>query len=133
MAADDCNAFEVYRDRVDRPLLRLVREYGAGEAHWLVIGMAANVVARVAGLVPPVVLGVAIDAVFIGDGPYTLPVVPDAWLPADGLYVKLWGVQAGEIEELPEEFVDRARERHVDRAVERAMGKEAVESEALDD
>jgi ATP-binding cassette subfamily B protein len=84
MAADDRNAFEVYRDRVDRPLLRLFREYGAPEAHWLVIGMAANVVARVAGLVPPVVLGVAIDAVFTGDGPYTLPLVPDAWLPTAG-------------------------------------------------
>ena len=82
MAADDRNAFEVYRDRVDRPLWRLFREYGAVEAHWLVIGMVANVVARVAGLLPPVVLGVAIDAVFTGDGPYTLPIVPDAWLPA---------------------------------------------------
>jgi len=49
MAADDRNAFEVYRDRVDRPLLRLFREYGALEAHWLAIGMAANVIARVAG------------------------------------------------------------------------------------
>ena len=81
MAADDRNAFEVYRDRVDRPLGRLFREYGASEAHWLVIGMVANVVARVAGLIPPVVLGVAIDAVFTGSGPYTLPIVPDAWLP----------------------------------------------------
>ena len=81
MAADDRNAFEVYRDRVDRPLGRLFREYGASEAHWLVIGMVANVVARVAGLIPPVILGVAIDAVFTGTGPYTLPLVPDAWLP----------------------------------------------------
>ncbi|QWC19873.1 ABC transporter ATP-binding protein [Halorubrum sp. 2020YC2] len=81
MAADDRNAFEVYRDRVNRPLSRLFREYGASEAHWLVIGMAANVVARVSGLIPPVVLGVAIDAVFTGTGPYTLPIVPDAWLP----------------------------------------------------
>ena len=84
MAADERNAFEVYRDRVDRPLLRLFSEYGTAEAHWLVLGMAANVVARVAGLVPPVVLGVAIDAVFTGDGPYTLPIVPDAWLPTAG-------------------------------------------------
>jgi ATP-binding cassette subfamily B protein len=84
MAAEDRNAFEVYRDRVDRPLLRLFREYGAAEVHWLAIGMAANVVARVAGLIPPVVLGVAIDAVFTGNGPYTLPLVPDAWLPTAG-------------------------------------------------
>ena len=83
MAADERNAFEVYRDRVDRPLGRLFREYGAAEAHWLAIGMVANVVARVAGLIPPVVLGVAIDAVFTGTGPYTLPLVPDAWLPTE--------------------------------------------------
>ncbi|ELZ38900.1 ABC transporter ATP-binding protein [Halorubrum tebenquichense] len=83
MAADDRNAFEVYRDRVDRPLGRLFREYGAPQAHWLVIGMVANVIARVAGLIPPVVLGVAIDAIFTGTGPYTLPVVPDVWLPTE--------------------------------------------------
>ncbi|MDZ5812814.1 ABC transporter ATP-binding protein [Halorubrum sp. AD140] len=29
-------------------------------------------------------------------------------LAADGLYANLWGVQAGEIEDLPEEFVERA-------------------------
>ncbi|MGM0448472.1 MAG: ABC transporter ATP-binding protein [Methanobacteriota archaeon] len=90
MAAHERNAFEVYRDRVDRPLSRLFREYGASEAHWLVVGMVANVVARVAGLLPPVVLGVAIDAVFTGTGPYTLPVVPDAWLPTeDGAQFRL--------------------------------------------
>ncbi|MFB6236574.1 MAG: ABC transporter ATP-binding protein [Halopenitus sp.] len=83
MAADEDSAFEVYRDQVDRPLVRLFREYGAPEAHWLVLGMLANVVARVASLVPPVVLGVAIDAIFSGEGRYTLPVVPDAWLPTD--------------------------------------------------
>jgi len=36
----------------------------------------------------------------------------DDLLDADGLYAKLWGVQAGEIDELPEEFVERAHERH---------------------
>jgi ATP-binding cassette subfamily B protein len=29
-------------------------------------------------------------------------------LAADGLYANLWGVQAGEVESLPEEFLDRA-------------------------
>ena len=32
-------------------------------------------------------------------------------LAADGLYAKLWAVQAGEIDELPEEFVERAARR----------------------
>jgi ABC-type transport system involved in Fe-S cluster assembly, permease and ATPase components len=37
-------------------------------------------------------------------------------LDDDGLYANLWGVQAGEIDELPEEFIERATERrsHVD-------------------
>jgi ATP-binding cassette subfamily B protein len=35
----------------------------------------------------------------------------DELLGEDGLYAHLWGVQAGEIDELPEEFVQRAAER----------------------
>ena len=36
-------------------------------------------------------------------------------LAADGLYAKLWGVQAGEIEDLPETFLDRAASGTVER------------------
>jgi ATP-binding cassette subfamily B protein len=32
-------------------------------------------------------------------------------LDDDGLYAHLWGVQAGEIDELPEEFIERAAKR----------------------
>ncbi|PSP50464.1 multidrug ABC transporter ATP-binding protein, partial [Halobacteriales archaeon QH_3_68_24] len=32
-------------------------------------------------------------------------------LAADGLYAKLWAVQAGEIDELPQEFIERAARR----------------------
>jgi ATP-binding cassette subfamily B protein len=35
----------------------------------------------------------------------------DALIANDGLYAHLWGVQAGEIDELPEEFVERAKNR----------------------
>jgi len=35
----------------------------------------------------------------------------DDLLENDGLYAHLWGVQAGEIDELPEEFVERAARR----------------------
>jgi ATP-binding cassette subfamily B protein len=35
----------------------------------------------------------------------------DELLDNDGLYAHLWGVQAGEIDELPQEFIDRAQER----------------------
>ncbi|MYL16780.1 ATP-binding cassette domain-containing protein [Halorubrum terrestre] len=39
----------------------------------------------------------------------------DELLAADGLYANLWGVQAGEIESLPEDFLARAAERPADR------------------
>jgi len=35
----------------------------------------------------------------------------DELIANDGLYAHLWGVQAGEIDELPEEFVERAKNR----------------------
>ena len=43
--------------------------------------------------------------------------ISPAWTPhgdlleAGGLYAHLWGVQAGEIDELPREFIERAAER----------------------
>jgi ATP-binding cassette subfamily B protein len=82
MSADDeSSPFEEYREHVDRPLVRLFREYGTEHLAWFGGGMIANVFARGASLLPPLVLGVAIDAVFTGDAPYELPLVPAAWLP----------------------------------------------------
>ncbi|MCH7660239.1 MAG: ABC transporter ATP-binding protein [Euryarchaeota archaeon] len=81
MATSDRSVFDTYRDRVDRPLSRLFRVYGRPEIEWFALGMAANVVARIASLLPPLVLGIAIDAIFVETEPFSLPVVPDAWLP----------------------------------------------------
>jgi ATP-binding cassette subfamily B protein len=41
-------------------------------------------------------------------------------LASDGLYANLWGVQAGEIDDLPEAFVERAAERDARRDVPEA-------------
>src|SRR6056297_1247603 len=79
--AEDDSVFERYRDQVDRPLSRLFREYGLPQIRWFSIGMVANVIARSASLLPPLVLGVAIDAVFVGEGQYSLPFLPQAWVP----------------------------------------------------
>ena len=86
---EDETPFDAYRDEVDRPLWRLFSTYGPGRLHWFTIGMAANFIAQMSSLLPPLILGAAIDALFAGDGPYSLPVVPDAWLPA-GEMAQFW-------------------------------------------
>ncbi|MFC6837067.1 ABC transporter ATP-binding protein [Halomarina ordinaria] len=89
MRADE-SVFDRYRADVERPLLRLFRVYGLPRRAWLAVGVLANLVAQSASLLPPVVLGAAIDALFADDpGPYTLPLVPDAWLPT-GATEQFW-------------------------------------------
>ncbi|ESP89416.1 ABC transporter ATP-binding protein [Candidatus Halobonum tyrrellensis] len=83
MSADEESVFDVYRDRVDRPLYRLFTEYGLDEWPWLVVGMVGNVVARVSSLLPAVVLGAAIDSALDGDEAYELPLVPASLLPTN--------------------------------------------------
>ncbi|WP_435361664.1 ABC transporter ATP-binding protein [Haloarchaeobius sp. DFWS5] len=73
------------RDQVSRPLRRLFDEYGRAESRWLLIGLVASVLGYGATLVTPIVLGTTIDAVFTGESQYTLPFVPQAWLPTEQL------------------------------------------------
>ncbi|MDS0222770.1 ABC transporter ATP-binding protein/permease [Haloarcula sp. S1AR25-5A] len=83
MAAHDDHetALDAHREQVSRPLLRLFRTYGTGEARWLALGLVASVLAYGTVLVTPLVLGTTIDAVFTSESAYTLPLVPDGWLP----------------------------------------------------
>jgi len=78
------SVFDRYREQVDRPLYRLFTEYGVPEWRFFAVGMGANVVARAASLLPPLLLGAAIDSVFPpNDSAFTLPGVPASWLPAN--------------------------------------------------
>ena len=70
-----------YREDVDRPLWQLFQRYGHGSRRWFVLGILASIGTRFASLVPPVLLGVAIDAIFREDQVFNLPVVPQSWLP----------------------------------------------------
>jgi ATP-binding cassette subfamily B protein len=81
MPEPEDSVFDRYRDRVDRPIRRLFRVYGVPEWPYFAAGMVANVIARVASLLPPVVLGAAIDSVFTGDAPYDLPLLPASLFP----------------------------------------------------
>jgi ATP-binding cassette subfamily B protein len=71
------------------PLVALLVEHGRSQLPLFVVGTLASVVGRSVGLVPPLVLGVTVDALLTGRATYRLPFVPAAWLPADDLGL-LW-------------------------------------------
>ncbi len=88
---DDEEIFRKQRNRVDSPIRRLFATYGRD--HWfpLVIGIVASLAAHLLSLLPPYILGVAIDAVFPTKNPksYHLPLIPQSWIPNDP-FGQLW-------------------------------------------
>ncbi len=70
--------------RSDNPIRRLYSVYGAGNRRYAVLGALATVVGRSFGLVPAFVIGLAVDAIFLAERPYALPLVPPAWIPSTG-------------------------------------------------
>ncbi|WP_135854608.1 ABC transporter ATP-binding protein [Halorussus salinus] len=79
--AIDAEYVEKHRQEVENPLIQLFRRYGEGSRRWFAVGILSSIGARFLSLVPPVVLGVAIDAVFRDNQAFALPGVPAAWLP----------------------------------------------------
>jgi ATP-binding cassette subfamily B protein len=83
--ADDDDPFEEQREGTERPMRRLFLEYGRENTTAFAVGVTSSIVARVLDLLPPILLGVAVDAVFERPGqtdrPYDLLFVPDAWIP----------------------------------------------------
>ncbi len=77
----DTETIEKYREEVEKPLTQLFMRYGHGNRRWFLLGLLASIGARFLALVPPVILGVAIDSVFRADQPFNLPFVPQEWLP----------------------------------------------------
>ena len=82
-ALDDDDVFEEQRERVERPMARLFAEYGRDNTGYFVVGLIASVFARVLDLVPPLLLGVAIDAVIRQETAFAFALVPQSWLPSD--------------------------------------------------
>ncbi|WP_336021819.1 ABC transporter ATP-binding protein [Halobellus salinisoli] len=78
-AEDD--PFERQRERAENPMRRLFDEYGRENAFAFVVGLLSSVVARLLDLLPPVLLAVAVDSIFFDERPFSLWLVPDAWLP----------------------------------------------------
>jgi len=84
---EEDDPFEDQREEVENPMKRLFREYGLPNVLQLVVGILASVFARVLDLLPPLMLGIAIDAIFREDAAFAaqipLVLLPADWLPAD--------------------------------------------------
>ncbi|WP_096390375.1 ABC transporter ATP-binding protein [Halopenitus persicus] len=90
---EDDDPFEDQREAVENPMKRLFREYGWTYRRHVIVGILASVVARLADLLPPLMLGIAVDTIFVTAGqreagevpPFAeqipLVILPEAWLP----------------------------------------------------
>jgi ATP-binding cassette subfamily B protein len=86
---DGTDSLDGVREAADHPTRTLFAEYGRGQLPRLVAGTVAAVLGTATGAVPAVVLGVAVDALFVGGRPYELPFVPAAWIPT-GTIAQFW-------------------------------------------
>ncbi|WP_122087986.1 ABC transporter ATP-binding protein [Halalkalicoccus subterraneus] len=78
--ADD--PFEEQRAKVDDSMRRLFRRYGSDNSFEYAVAIVASVLARLLDLIPPLMLGVAIDAIFNDSRVFSLGPVPASWLPS---------------------------------------------------
>ncbi|WP_276257095.1 ABC transporter ATP-binding protein [Halomontanus rarus] len=81
MSAADASEPTFEADDVDRPVLALLRRYGADYAPFAVVGIVVQLLAYFPGQAIPAVVGFAFDAVLADERPFALPLVPDRWLP----------------------------------------------------
>ncbi|PSP55895.1 multidrug ABC transporter ATP-binding protein [Halobacteriales archaeon QH_7_66_37] len=80
---EEDDPFEEQREKVENPMKRLFRKYGVRYKFQVLVGISASIFARLLDLVPPVLLGFAIDAIFRRDKEFTdIWFVPDSLIPA---------------------------------------------------
>ena len=84
-AGDDEDPFEDVRERASNPMERLFVGYGRAYVPYFTVGVVTSIAARLLDLLPPILLGIAIDSVFRDTVPFDsrLPIswLPEAWLP----------------------------------------------------
>ena len=90
---DGDDAFEKQRERVENPMRRLFVEYGRPNTPQAAVGVFSSVVSRLLDLVPPLLLGLAIDAVFLSETEFSVWLLPDGWTP-DEPAAQFWLVVA---------------------------------------
>jgi ATP-binding cassette subfamily B protein len=88
-AGPDEESFEDERERVERPMRRLFVQYGRDHTGYFGVGLLSSVLSRLLDLLPPLLLAVAIDAIFNPEMGFNLWLVPEPWLP-DSRTAQLW-------------------------------------------
>ncbi|MFB6112256.1 MAG: ABC transporter ATP-binding protein [Halobacteriaceae archaeon] len=86
---EDDDPFEEQKEKADNPMRRLFQEYGSRNKLPFGAGLFGSVAARVLDLLPPLLLGIAVDAIFYNARPFDLPVIPGSWIPA-GQEAQFW-------------------------------------------
>jgi ATP-binding cassette subfamily B protein len=79
VAEDEDDPFEEQKEKADSPMRRLFLEYGSNYKLQFGVGLGGSVAARLLDLIPPFLLGFAIDAIISNDKQFTLLFVPDEW------------------------------------------------------
>ncbi|MFT4890157.1 MAG: ATP-binding cassette subfamily B protein [Halobacteriales archaeon] len=87
---EDDDPFEEQREQTDDAMKRLFLEYGSDNALAFVVGLFSSIVARMLDLLPPVLLGLAIDSIIRNNKAFAFPVVPDEWTTSLGSIEQLW-------------------------------------------
>ena len=67
----------------DRPIWKILTTYGPGRFKFLIIGGVGALFGILAGLVAPTVLGNAVDTIFVGEEPFSLPLIPEEMYPEE--------------------------------------------------
>jgi len=81
---DEDDPFEEQREQVENPMRRLFRAYGGDYKFSATVGIVGSVFARLLDLVPPILLGFALDAIFEQNKEFSsIWFVPDSVIPAD--------------------------------------------------
>ncbi|WP_248903514.1 ABC transporter ATP-binding protein [Halocatena marina] len=80
-SADEDDPFEEQREKAENPMRRLFLEYGSRNKPAFVGGLVSSIVARVLDLLPPLLLGLAVDSIFSNKKAFGLWIVPHEWLP----------------------------------------------------
>ena len=81
---EDDDPFEQQRENIENPMKRLFFVYGADYKGSVIVGILASISARLLDLVPPILLGFALDAIIRQDKSFAaIWFVPTRFIPAD--------------------------------------------------